>query len=464
MKLWQKIAVCATAVTWLVLAVVFVVNFGVQTRDLQNIEAEGLTHAMELCRDALDASMEPKYHTLAEQTQNSLARYFFANYVTSTDNGEIAYALASDGKLLFCRTTYDPTKGAPKQKKDDATYSWRVKTDDGMALVVGGASHFRDDLMIYVSRSLTPLYQWMRRAWNMGLLTLGFAALLDAGLIFLIVRRAFRPVRRLIGISAAIAEGNYHLRTAIHTKDEIGDLSRSFDAMTDSVEEKIRSQEEELKKRQLLIGALSHEIKTPVTAITGYADSILRMPLTEAQKMECVRKIEEAGKKMASLSEQMSELLGLSDQNHLKRRHFSVQNLIDALQDVFPAGVEFHTEVQTLCGEESLLFQLCCNLIQNGLRACDGKSPVEVRFVKGKDCVLLVVEDQGCGISPEHLPLVTEPFYRVDPARAKAKGGSGLGLTICDSIVRWHGGRLHLESTPGAGTKVTAVLPEMTNG
>ncbi len=461
MKLWQKIAVSSIAVTWLALGAVVAVTVGTQTSDLQKAEEESLTDAMKLCRGYLDSSVLGQHQEYKDKTLSSVAHFFFSNYVKTVGDEATSYALSADGEYLFCRTTYDPAQDAPKEFSDQAA-AWKIKTDAGEVLVAGGPSVFLSNFKIYASRSLSPLKKRIARAWGIGLLLLLAGALFDGVFIFLIVRKTMRPVTKLTLVSAAIAEGDYRLRTSIRTKDEIGNLSRAFDAMTDSVEEKIRSQEEELKKRQLLLGALSHELKTPVTAILGYADSLLHMPLNEEQKIECARKIEEAGKRTASLSEQMTELMGLSPENRLKKRQIRTEDLIRSLKDTFPSGVNFHGEAQTLFGEESLLYNLCCNLIQNALRACGQKEPVEVRFKKADGAVLLSVEDQGCGIAPEHLPLVTEPFYRVDKARSRAHGGAGLGLAICDKIARWHGGALLLESEPGKGTKVTVSLPEFT--
>lgn len=467
MRLWQKIAISSVAVTWLVLGIVVAVTVSVQTADLQKLEEESLRSALQLCRGYLESSILQQRQEYQERTLYSVAHFFFTNYVQTAGDKSTAYALSADGEYLFRRTTYDPAQEAPEEFYDfdsDRSAVWRIKTESGEVLVTGCELRYvGQGFVIYVSRDLSPLRARVVRTWEIGILLLCAGALFDAVLIFLIIRKAVRPITRLTEVSAAIAGGDYHLRTEIHTKDEIGTLSRAFDAMTDAVEEKILSQEEELKKRGLLIGALSHELKTPVTAILGYADSLLHMPLDEEQKIECARKIEEAGKRTASLSERMTELMGLSPETRLEKRSIPAEKLIVSLKDVFPSGVNFTTEVQTLFGEESLLYSLCCNLIQNALRACEQKEPIEVRFEKGEGKVLLVVEDRGCGIATEHLSLVTEPFYRVDKARSRAHGGAGLGLAICKRIAEWHGGTLLLESEVGRGTKATVSLPEFTN-
>ena len=138
------------------------------------------------------------------------------------------------------------------------------------------------------------------RGFTLVLLLLAWS-LVGAGIAFLI-RRTLRPIEQLTENSIAISNGDYHLRTNYKGADEVGQLSMAFDKMAESIEEKITSLDEELQKRQLLLGALSHEMKTPMTAIIGYADSLIRMPLNDQQKSDCAEKyIERASIQLSSL-------------------------------------------------------------------------------------------------------------------------------------------------------------------
>ena len=104
--------------------------------------------------------------------------------------------------------------------------------------------------------------------------------------------------------------------------------------------------------------------------------------------------------------------------------------------------------------DETLVFSLIENLIQNALRASEEGERIRVTLKEEEGYDVILVEDHGCGISPEHIPLLTEPFYRVDKARSRKMGGAGLGLTICKRIAEWHDGDLHIESAVGVGTTV----------
>lgn len=115
----------------------------------------------------------------------------------------------------------------------------------------------------------------------------------------------------------------------------------------------------------------------------------------------------------------------------------------------------------TIAGDRAQIAQLVSNLVGNALKYGDGETPVIVRYDSiSDDMIRLSVEDSGEGIAPEHLPRLTERFYRVDPGRSRSLGGTGLGLAIVKHIVERHRGRLNVESEVGKGTKVSVDLPK----
>ena len=117
------------------------------------------------------------------------------------------------------------------------------------------------------------------------------------------------------------------------------------------------------------------------------------------------------------------------------------------------------TAAPTVRGDADLLLDLLCNLVQNAAKASEPGAPVLVLCAQAGDAVTLTVADRGCGIPPELIPRVTEPFYMVDKSRARRQGGSGLGLALCQRIAAAHGSALRIESEPGRGTRVSVTLP-----
>ena len=252
------------------------------------------------------------------------------------------------------------------------------------------------------------------------------------------------------------------MRTAYTSTDEIGQLSKAFDQMAGSIEAKVASLDAELERKELLLGALSHEIRTPMTAVVGYADTLLHMPLDEGQREKCVQQIAEAGRRAEGLTQKMMDMISLTGQGNARKQEFSAAHLIESLANVYGGRVDFMRQTETLYGDETLLYSLLENLIVNALRASEESDRVRVCFrTEGPDCVI-TVEDHGCGIPAEHIPMLTEPFYRVDKARSRKMGGAGLGLAICQRIVEWHGGTLAIASMVGSGTTVTVRIPTHT--
>ena len=122
--------------------------------------------------------------------------------------------------------------------------------------------------------------------------------------------------------------------------------------------------------------------------------------------------------------------------------------------------IDLDESLPFVAGDRAQLSQLLHNLVGNAMKYGRAGTPVTVSASRGPgSMVRLSVQDEGDGIAPEHLPRLTERFYRVDPSRSRAQGGTGLGLAIVKHIVERHRGRLDIQSTPGKGTTVTALLP-----
>ena len=283
-----------------------------------------------------------------------------------------------------------------------------------------------------------------------------------AVIILFLMRRLTRPVIRLTETAGAIADGAYHLRSAYALSDEIGQLSAAFDRMAEAIEGKISALRAENERRKFLLGALSHELRTPMTAVIGYGETLLHMPLAPEQRHVCAEKIVESGRRAENLSQKMMELVGLSGERAITKTLFSAAHLAQTLCDEYGERIQFCCEAKELYGDETLLYSLTANLIRNALRASEEEAVVEVFFRSAGNTAEITVKDHGCGIPKEHIPRLTEPFYRVDKARSRKDGGAGLGLSICKMIAEAHGGSLVIESEAGRGTVVSVQLPLIT--
>ncbi|WP_302149936.1 cell wall metabolism sensor histidine kinase WalK [uncultured Gemmiger sp.] len=343
-----------------------------------------------------------------------------------------------------------------------------VRTEERVYAVY--ASDLQGGLRLVTAYDLTGLYRDRDAALTRFLLleaaVLAAAAAVTAllaaaaAVTALLAARLTRPLAVLTDAGQQIAAGDYARRTALHTGDEIETLSASFDKMADAVQEKIADLEADVQKREDFVGAFTHELKTPMTSIIGYADILAAMQTDPDEQREAAAAIAHEGRRLESLSHKLLALLGLAE-CPLTPAAVPLAVLWPRLHAACP-GVNLHTPAApapTVQGDADLLLDLLCNLVQNAAKASKPGAPVVVLCTADADTATLTVADRGCGIPPDQLARVTEPFYMVDKSRARRQGGSGLGLALCQRIAAAHDGTLKIESEPGKGTRVSVTLP-----
>jgi signal transduction histidine kinase len=276
----------------------------------------------------------------------------------------------------------------------------------------------------------------------------GIAILL---LCYLAVRWVFRPIAWMQVGAERIGAGDLDYRIRSRRHDELGDLSRQLNTMAGDVQEMLEA------KRQLML-AISHELRSPLTRSKVSAEFI---------EDETVRRnILEDLEQMERLTADLLESEALNTRHAVVRRE-SV-DLAALLGSVVATDFVNQSEQVSLeCGDMPVvdldvtrIRLMMRNLIDNALRYNPADAgPVKISAEEFAGKIRITVEDHGPGISSEHIDRVTEPFYRADPARARATGGFGLGLHLCKRIAEVHGGELSLSSPPGRGTIATVILP-----
>ncbi len=225
------------------------------------------------------------------------------------------------------------------------------------------------------------------------------------------------------------------------------------------------------KMRREFSANVSHELKTPLTSISGFAEMIANGMY---QKPEDVRlfgsRIVNESQRMLTLIDTIMHLSKVEEtETTITWKTISVDSLVryaaDLIQPQASAkGVTIHVDADTLYtyGNAALLSELIMNLLDNAVKYNHDGGHVSARLApEGEDKMLLTVSDTGIGIPKEKQGRVFERFYRADESRNKSTGGSGLGLAICKHIVEKHKGELSIESTEGEGTTVTVRLPRM---
>ncbi len=461
MRLRGKIIAICIAVVVSVMSGGFLIILRIQEKSLRDADEENAEKLLAIyCSNVASASSTAGVD-MQNTTLQSVAAYYFSTYSRLIGTEDIYYSFVFDGKYLYDMSPYDPytvfKEGAPPAQGEADVIIKRVRAGKDTVLV--GYCPFRLSDQVfegYISMNVSETENKIHGLRISCVIVLLFGCIITVMITVLLVRHVLSPIEKLTQNAISISKGDYHLRTNHESNDEIGILSAAFDKMSESIEEKITHLDMELQKRQLLLGALSHEMKTPMTAIIGYADSLMRMPLSDAQREDCAKKIYDAGKHTERLAQKMMELVGLSEPGQIEKTNFDASEFVIELKAFVPPQVEIACEVQSIYGDKALLLSMLLNLVENGLRASDDNPQVRVLITESENLVRFIVSDRGCGIAPEQIPLIMEPFYRVDKARSRKRGGAGLGLAICRKICEQHGGTLSISSEPGQGTTVTA--------
>ena len=286
--------------------------------------------------------------------------------------------------------------------------------------------------------------QAFRAAMLQALLLSTGAATLAAVVVSLFVStRIVTPIQRLLAASQRIASGHYAERVPTTDPDELGALAVQFNTMAAELEAAER-------RRVALIGDVAHELRTPLATIEGYTEGLLDGVVAPGAETWALLH-DEAGR-LRRLVQELQELSRAeARQLPLQLRLCPPAKLVEqAVRRIAPQfaekGVTLSTDVPAelppVQADADRIIQVLLNLLGNALRYTPAGGRVHVSSERQQDAVTVHVADTGIGIAPEHLPHLFERFYRVDKARSRALGGSGIGLTISRAIIEAHDGQI----------------------
>ena len=468
MKLWLKQTIITLAVILLSVSLCLYYFVAKETDGLiqqacQNGERDTAVFCDHL--STLDRTSTASYDTDGIARQ-SLIQYTFSTYAHLLQTGDCAWSLVMDGRYFYNTAVYDPLAVLPVGS--NVTTAGRIIQKDGVHLLISAQNMtaLQTPVTVYRSASIEETYQHIDDLTRMAQFSLLGCLVLCGVLLPLILRKTLHPLRKLTQISERIAGGEYALRSDLQTADEVGELSRSFDHMAGIIEQKISDLEDTARRREMLLGALTHEMKTPMTAIIGFSGSHLSMPLTEEGRLEAAHEIHEAAKRTERLSQKMMQLISMQENPVVLNKNMDARELMEKVCVAMePAAkekdiaIEMDVHVDTLTGDADLLFSLLTNLTDNAIKATPEHTVICLTASREGNLQALSVIDQGSGIPADKIALVTEPFYRVDKARSRKLGGAGLGLSLCQMIAQAHGGRLNIQSEVGKGTTISMIWP-----
>jgi signal transduction histidine kinase len=308
-----------------------------------------------------------------------------------------------------------------------------------------------------------------RMAMNDALVYAGLAAFAAGGIASLLLsRRLMAPVKSMMQASQRISEGDYSKRVPTSSassetnQDELDQLAHSFNRMAEKLEQI------ETMRRQL-IADVSHELRTPLTAIKGSMEGLIDgvLPAEQGTYESVYREAD----RLQRLVEDLQELSPVESGGiKLTLKPINISDLIkNALERMQPAFDEKKIKLKSelpdnlprVKVDEDRLLQIIINLLSNSLQFTPKKGMVKVSALKNKKDLVISITDTGIGIKPRDVEHIFERFYRADKSRSRQEGGgSGIGLTIAQSLVHAHGGRIWVESEgEGKGSVFHFSLP-----
>ena len=272
------------------------------------------------------------------------------------------------------------------------------------------------------------------------------------------------PIRKLSRSTRSMASGQYAYRVKVRSRDELGTLAEDFNHMADALELKIQELAAAAQRQKDFTASFAHELKTPLTSVIGYADTLRSRELPRQQQLEAANYIFTEGKRLEAMSFALLDLFALERAEpqlapiQAQALARSVASSANYLMTQSHLELRLSVEPGSFHGEPNLLKTLLYNLLDNARKASEAGSSVELLGRTTPRGYLFQVVDHGRGIPPEALERITEPFYMVDKSRARAQGGAGLGLALCQRIAAAHGACLRFDSQEGEGTTVSLIL------
>ena len=305
------------------------------------------------------------------------------------------------------------------------------------------------------------------------MLFMGLAILIGVGFLLTlwIYRSILRPLGRLQEATKQIRDGNLDFTLEVENEDEIGQLCQDFEEMRIRLKESGEEKVQYDKESKELISNIAHDLKTPITAIKGYAEGIMDGVASSPQRLDkYIRTIYNKANDMDRLIDELT-FYSKIDTNKIPYTFTKInvaQYFRDCVEevglDMEAKGIElgyfnYVDEDVVVIADAEQMKRVINNIIGNSVKYIDKKKGIiNIRIKDVGDFIEVEIEDNGKGIAQKDLPNIFDRFYRADSSRNSSKGGSGIGLSIVRKIIEDHGGKIWATSKEGMGTEIHFVL------
>lgn len=335
-----------------------------------------------------------------------------------------------------------------------------------------------DEFSVSLITYLGEIVPKLKRFWLESVIAIILVlVIISAAMTFWIYRATIIPLNKLKTAAHNISAGNLDFVVEAEGEDEISELCKDFEFMRQKLKESAEENLQSDKESKELISNISHDLKTPITAIKGYVEGLRDgVAVTEEKRDKYLKTIYNKAIEMDRLIDELT-LYSKIDTNRIPYsfNKLSVEEFFHDCSDSLSAeleskGIDFYYRNELGPGVEFIadaeqLSRVINNIISNSVKYhADRRTRIELHVRDEGDFIRVEIKDNGRGISKADLPHIFERMYRADASRNSATGGSGIGLAIVKKIIEDHGGRIWAESKEGAGTMMCFVLRKYIGG
>ena len=443
-----------------------------------------------LCVAAITLSLGAYYYSNVRSGLEAKAKTttdFFSNYISQSyneyyqsciqfaqtfeekDRLELQF-ITPDGRMVA--SSYGEFAGKSPQTPDiqEAVTTGKLARFQGKdpdtherILAVSSPMVYSNGEVIGVLRYVTGLKNVDRQILMIGLIALTAGLIFIASMFFIssfFIRSIIEPVTEITATAKRIAAGSYGVQIPKHYDDEIGELADTINDMSVKIGQSEKTQSE-------FMSSVSHELRTPLTAISGWGETLLSSGNLEPETRRGMLIILREAKRLTGMVEELLEFTRMQDGRftlnveqidvgaELEDSIFTYRELLkqDEIELQYEPSLE---ELPMVNGDPMRLRQVFLNLLDNAAKyARDGKKII-VSITADEKYVVVSIRDFGPGVPEDEIDLIKNKFYKGSNSKER---GSGIGLAVCDEIVRYHGGELTLENAEGGGLLVKIKLP-----
>lgn len=394
------------------------------------------------------------------------------DYINNNFNigSDVSLELYNGDNSIFSTLKHDANNSVEKLRPQEDELSTVIEDIDGKAMLIVASNIKLNDIpyTIISMYDIDPIFDIRNQQIDFfNKINLIISCSMAIILWLLIYVLMFR-MKRMTKAVRQVALGDYSIHMNTGGNDEISELSKDFNKMVLAINKNINELEDLAEARKKFIDNLTHEIKTPLTSIIGFAD-LLRSArvVDDAARVDFSNSIYDEGKHLKKLSDKLMEMI-LLERTQLNIEEVEMNEFIyDISSQMAPllknrnVKIEVTSEYRILKIDRDLIKSLIMNLIDNASKSYVNGGIVEISLKDyNNGQTALSVKDYGCGMPEDELDKVIQPFYMLDKARTRGADGAGLGLALCREIAAVHNAQLIIESMLGQGTCVTVLFKE----